>query len=127
MEPRPTEGYTEQKTIALGFDGVIHSATSGWTDFADIPDEPSPGVRQALAEFKRRGFRVVVYTTRAITVEGFRAVLLWLVDNGLTDLVDQVCKNKPVADVYVDKKAVRFEGFDGLLDQIEKVIEETSE
>lgn len=121
MIPRTT-GFDNQKTIAFGFDGVIHSATSAWKDFDIIPDPPVDGALQALRSFHEAGYRIVVFTTRALTVQGFRAVIRWLAEHGFAEYVDQVSKSKPCADVYVDSKSLHFERFEGLEEQVEDFI-----
>ena len=95
------------RTICLDFDGVIHSHQHGWQGEAVIPDPPVHKVDQAIAEL-RKDYRVVVFSARCRTDEGVEAIRAWLVKHNIE--VDEVCRDKPPAHVYVDDRAVRFSG-----------------
>jgi hypothetical protein len=95
------------RTICLDFDGVIHSHQHGWQGEAVIPDPPVHKVDLAIAEL-RKDYRVVVYSARCRTDEGVEAIRAWLVKHNIA--VDEVCRHKPPAHVYVDDRAVRFSG-----------------
>ncbi|MEQ8789698.1 MAG: hypothetical protein RIC55_25615 [Pirellulaceae bacterium] len=96
-----------RRTICLDFDGVIHSYRSGWCGSEVIPDPPIHGVQQAIARLRQR-YRVVVHSARCATDAGHEAVKAWLVKHGVE--VDDVCRFKPPATVYVDDRAVPFRG-----------------
>jgi len=64
-------------TIAIDFDGVIHSYTSPWVAPHVIPDGPVPGVIEWL-HATIQDFEVVILTTRGKTWRGRRAVRRWL-------------------------------------------------
>jgi hypothetical protein len=51
---------------------------------------------------------VVVCSSRCHSAEGRRAVQSWLDKHQI--VVDEVCEHKPPAYVYVDDRAVRFQG-----------------
>lgn len=47
-----------------------------------------------------------------------RLVLAWLVKHGLNEYVDKVTDRKPIANVYIDDRAVCFDGdFEKALEQ----------
>jgi hypothetical protein len=94
-------------TICLDFDGVIHSYASGWQGAANIPDPPVPGAREAIAELRTRA-RVVVSSARCASAQGRAAVAAWLAAHDIA--VDEVCAHKPPAAVYLDDRALRFDG-----------------
>jgi hypothetical protein len=98
---------SRRRTICLDFDGVVHSYLSGWHGDAVIPDPPIHRVDQAIARL-RKDFRVVIYSARCRNQEGVQAIEDWLAKNEIE--VDDVCKDKPPAHVYVDDRAVRFTG-----------------
>ena len=104
-------------TVVFDFDGVIHSYTSGWKGIAEIPDPPVPGIREAIAELRQLGYRVVVVSTRCSAAEGMGAVRRYLRDNGIE--VDSVQMEKPPALCYIDDRAIRFDGHPETL--VEKV------
>jgi hypothetical protein len=59
--------------LLVDFDGVIHRYSRGWHD-GTAYDEPSPGAELSLAELERRGYEVVIFSTRS--AEQIRAWLL---------------------------------------------------
>lgn len=95
-------------SIAVDFDGVIHSYTSPWVDPQTIPDPPVPGAIDWLNEMNQR-FRVIIFTTRGKTAEGRDAVEDFLRDHGYAGTVE-VTAEKPPALIYLDDRAVRFDG-----------------
>ena len=97
-----------KQTVVFDFDGVIHSYESGWKGPAIIPDPPVPGIKEAIAEIRAAGYEVVVVSTRTADAMGFQAVRSWLMVNGIE--VDRVCAEKPPAIVYVDDRAICFDG-----------------
>jgi hypothetical protein len=96
-------------TIAVDCDGVLHSYTSPWENAHTISDPPVEGAIEWLNTITDR-LNVVIHTTRGETAEGCAAVLQWLREYGYTgpDLI--VTHEKPPALVYLDDRAVRFEG-----------------
>lgn len=96
-----------RRTICLDFDGVIHSYRSGWCGAEVIPDPPIHGTKEAIARLRTR-FRVVVHSARCATEAGHEAVQAWLIKHQL--VVDEVCRFKPPATIYVDDRAVPFRG-----------------
>lgn len=104
-------------TICFDFDGVIHSYTSGWCGECNIPDAPVDGIVLAIRELECAGFQVVVCSSRAKTENGKMAIVQYLDKIGLTGLA--VFAEKPPAKVYIDDRALCFDGnATGLLDKI---------
>lgn len=107
-----------KQTIVFDFDGVIHSYTSGWQGAANIPDPPVPGIKEAIADIRAAGYEVVVVSTRCATTEGHGAIRAWLTDHGIE--VDAVKMEKPPAIVYIDDRAICFDGKpESLLEKIQ--------
>ena len=103
-------------TVVFDFDGVIHSYTSGWKGKTVIPAPPVQGIREAINDI-RKLYRVVVVSTRCDTPDGIMAVKEYLAKHDI--VVDDVMKEKPPAIVYVDDRAICFDGNPhGLLDKI---------
>ena len=96
-------------SIAVDFDGVIHEYVSPWIDAETIPDPPVPGAIEWLNEMREK-FRIVVFTTRGKTETGRIAVATWLVARGYPAVPDDVTAEKPPALIYLDDRAVRFDG-----------------
>ena len=97
----------KRKTICLDFDGVINSYRSGWQGEQSIPDPPIHGTDRAIAKLRSR-FHVVVHSARCRTETGRRAIASWLELHGIE--VDEICEHKPPAHVYVDDRAIHFNG-----------------
>ena len=107
-------------TIAVDFDGVIHSYTSGWKGAHVIPDPPVPGALEWLADCVC-DHRVVIVSNRARTWRGRRAIRRWLRKwsavylppmTGWSRVFDpvRVTATKVPAIAYLDDCAMRFEG-----------------
>lgn len=109
----------ERYTVAVDFDGVIHSYTSPWVAPHIIPDAPVDGAISWLFRTIQR-FEVVIFTTRGKTWRGRWAVRRWLRRHagnlwnespgarGLEDVT--VTATKPAALIYLDDRAYRFTG-----------------
>lgn len=95
------------KTVVLDFDGVIHSYTSGWKGVDVIPDPPVEGIKEAIEEIRKQ-YKVVIVSTRCFQEGGLEAVKKWLNKYNIT--VDEVLAHKPPAIVYVDDRAITFDG-----------------
>lgn len=95
-------------TVVLDFDGVIHSYTSGWQgDATVIADGPVEGIGRAI-ETLRESYRIVVVSSRCQHPGGVEAVEQWLASHNID--VDGVQSGKPPAIVYVDDRALKFDG-----------------
>lgn len=104
----PTWGDKAQYTVAVDFDGVIHSYTSPWEGADVIPDPPVKGSIEWLCEISNH-FVVVIHTTRGETRKGREAVAQYLQDNGFMRPV-KITNEKIPALVYVDDRGYRFDG-----------------
>lgn len=97
-----------KKTVVFDFDGVIHSYTSGWYGPAVICDPPVPGIKEAIDNIRAAGYEVVVVSTRCAFIDGLHAIEDYLEKYGIT--VDDIQKEKPPAIVYIDDRAICFDG-----------------
>lgn len=109
----------ERYTIAVDFDGVIHSYISPWVAPDVIPDEPVSGAIEWLNRIINK-FVVVIFTTRGQSPEGRSAVRLWLAKHGFTGSVE-VTDHKPPALVYLDDRGLRFSGTFPTADEIHQL------
>jgi hypothetical protein len=96
-----------KQTIVFDFDGVINSYVSGWLGKAEIPDAPVLGIGDVISEL-RRDYKVVVQSARCSTPNGRRAVQEYLEKWNIE--VDEVTAEKPPALVYIDDRALLFDG-----------------
>lgn len=100
---------SEQKqTVVFDFDGVIHSYTSGWQGVDVIPDPPVHGIRLAISQI-RDYYKVVVVSTRCASESGRKAIEDYLKTHGIE--VDGIEAEKPPAIVYIDDRAICFDGY----------------
>lgn len=90
-------------------DGVLHSYTSPWQGHETIPDPPVEGAIEWLNQITKK-LDVVIFTTRGATARGQAAVLVWLGEHGYVGPALEVTNVKPPALIYLDDRAVRFEG-----------------
>lgn len=108
-----------KRTIVFDFDGVIHSYTSGWKGETEIPDPLVSGIKEALTDLSAT-YEIAIVSTRCKTHEGRSAIEKYLEANGLLGVVSRVLAEKPPAIVYVDDRAICFDGHpEHLRDQIE--------
>lgn len=95
--------------IAVDFDGVLHSYTSGWTGWVPV-DPPEPGAREFIDWMLAQGLEVVVTSARAHSEEGAEAIRSWLAAYGFPEL--RVTNEKVRAAAYIDDRAVPYLGGD---------------
>jgi hypothetical protein len=99
-------------TVAIDFDGVIHSYTSPWTKPEEINDGPTEGAIEYLEEITKT-YEVAIFSTRAHNFGGTEAITAWLADHGLSWAAHDhitITAMKPMALVYIDDRAWRFTG-----------------
>jgi hypothetical protein len=117
-------------TIALDFDGVIHRYSKGWHN-GTCYDIPMPGTKRCLKYLSDR-FNVCIFSTRdpiaivdwfAKHLPEFPTIVAAKTDKFWnTQHLIGVFKHKPVATVYIDDRAVRFDGWDEAIGLIEAFI-----
>lgn len=96
-----------KQTVIFDFDGVIHSYKSGWKGATYIPDEPVPGIKEAIAEIRKK-YRVVVVSSRCYKEGGIAAIKKYLAKHEI--VVDDVTGEKPPASVIIDDRGLTFDG-----------------
>jgi hypothetical protein len=144
--PEPvTEEAMNKYTICIDFDGVIHQYTTKWADALTISDPPMPGAFEFLTTMVRH-FVVVIHTSRLKqlnedphfddpfppqdqerVLEVKRAMRAWFRKHGLDEdvmnqLVFWTMPGKPTGLIYLDDRAVRFEGRFPTKDEIHQAL-----
>lgn len=99
---------SKKNRVVLDFDGVIHSDTSGWRGITVCNDPPVDGIANAISDIRKAGYEVAVVSSRTKNWRGKRAIRKYLKKHEIE--VDLICKEKPPARVYVDDRALRFDG-----------------
>lgn len=99
------------KTIAIDFDGVIHSY-KGWD--GDVPTgKPILGALPACRRLAKK-FTLIVFTTR--NMENVRT---WLALHGF-DMFDKITNTKRQWHLLIDDRCIRFTGtWEGLSEHVE--------
>ncbi len=89
------------KTILVDLDGVICTEET----FPERPlAQPIAGARAGLRRLRAAGYTVVIYTARSWGE--YRVTRQWLDDHGF--VYDGLHMGKPVADIWIDDRAIRF-------------------
>jgi hypothetical protein len=101
------------KTICVDFDGVIADYSKGWQGNGIFGD-PVPGASKVLHKLRLAGWKIIIFTTRG------EVDLLAKYFHKNSIPYDEINKNsdnppgsnngKPIADVYLDDRGVRFNG-----------------
>ena len=113
-------------TIAVDFDGVIHSYTSPFSgDVTVIPDPPLDGAFEFLRELLDANYRVLIFSTRCIErpghMGGKEAMQGWLIRYGLEpSYVNRLAfsAQKEAAILYIDDHGWQFRGTFPTLNEI---------
>ena len=99
------------KTIMVDLDGVLCTEEA----FLERPlAKPLAGARAALERLRAAGYTVVVYTARGWGE--FRVAKQWLDEHGF--VYDGLHMGKPVADIWIDDRVVRFTDWKSALAQL---------
>jgi hypothetical protein len=115
--------------ISLDFDGVLCNTLSPWEGSHVIPDGPVEGALEFLRALLRSGKKACIFSCRNWDTDapegheqrGIDAMKAWLEEQGLErSLVRKLGfpLNKPIARVYLDDRAYRFEGVFPTEDQL---------
>lgn len=107
---------SEEKVIAVDFDGPCHEYSDGWRGGV-IYDDPTKGVFDAFQKLNNKGFKIVIFTAR----DDLEQVKKWIDDHltmlGYDHLVGQidVTNKKPHAIMYIDDRGLRFTSWKDIL------------
>lgn len=89
--------------LAIDFDGVIHDSEHPAPGRRMGP--PIEGAKEKIRAFKTAGHEIIIHTVRGNDA-GAHHVADWMDYFGIP--YDRITDKKPVADIYLDDKAVRF-------------------
>lgn len=92
------------KTIAIDIDGTICTEERTFERSLALPLKHAV---EALRLLRENNNTIVLYTARGW--EQYRMTKAWLDDHGF--VYDQIIMGKPIADIWIDDRARRFEGW----------------
>ena len=102
--------HNKSITLAIDFDGVIHSYEQGWT--GDEPlDPPMDGVEDALKNLKEEGWILIIHSTRDP-----EKINDWLEKYELSKYFDGITNTKIAAKHYIDDRGYRFQNWDDTIE-----------
>jgi len=107
-------------TIAVDFDRVLFTHES-WQGHFNVGD-PIPGAKEALRTFRVMGFKIMIWTTRAqkdiIADACTKAEIPFDYINENPNQPPEINPSKPVADYYIDDRALHFVSWEQTLIEI---------
>ena len=120
----------ESNTIAIDFDGVIHSFELGFHD-GTIYGTPIEGSIESIKKIAEK-YTIVIYTAKAKKdrplvngMTGTELVWEWLHKYDLAKYVKDVTAEKPRCICYIDDKAVQFINWDQALKDLTRFTNES--
>ena len=100
--------------IVIDLDGTICTTRENNDSYADV--KPIPGAIDTMKRLKENGHEIIIYTSRHMqTCQGNpgkaianigKITLDWLDYHDIP--YDEIIFGKPIGDVYIDDKAIRF-------------------
>jgi len=101
-----------RKTVCVDFDGTLVKLSKDFEQFEKV----LPGAREALHELKRLGCKIIIHTARPHANGHLNEIADYLEEESIP--FDEININsecewesiKPLAHLYIDDRALRFEG-----------------
>lgn len=129
MEYQDKVRVEESRTIAIDFDGVIHSFELGFHD-GTIYGTPIEGSIDAIKQLAQH-YNLVIYTAKAKKDRplvngrtGIELVWEWLEKYEIASYVKEVTAEKPRCICYIDDKAIQFVNWQQALTDLKKFTNE---
>jgi hypothetical protein len=120
----------EAKTIAIDFDGVIHSFELGYHD-GTIYGSPIEGSIDAIKKLSKK-YHIVIYTAKAKKDRplinektGPELIWEWLKKYELNEYIKDITAEKPRCICYIDDKAIQFQNWNQALSDLKKFTHES--
>lgn len=114
---------SEQKNLAIDFDGVIHDNNMGFFD-GTCYGEIIKGTYEAIESLSQR-YDIIIFTAKAKASRpmiggksGVELVWEWLNFHKLSPFIKEVTSEKPRAFAYLDDKAIRFVSWEKALEDL---------
>jgi 5'(3')-deoxyribonucleotidase len=117
-----------RKIIAIDLDGVLADYSKGWQGVDNIGD-PLPGAVESLKELAE-DYDLIIHTTRTSpdVNKAYNSTMLtmfvadWLQKHKFPPMKIWTGKGKPIADVYIDDRALRFTWWEDTMDRLKELL-----
>lgn len=102
----------KNNAICVDFDGVIARFSDNIEDFGEV----IPGSADALSALRSYGYKIIIHTARPASKDHSKRLAAYLNSEGIPfDAINQNTNcdwesTKPLADLYIDDRALRFNG-----------------
>jgi len=119
---------TERKLrVCIDLDGTICSLRKEGEGYSDV--KVIKGAKEMIDALKNKGYTIIISTARNMETQGHnvgkvmknigKITFDWLAQNDI--YYDEIFFGKPNADITIDDRSIRFEGWDKLsVEEIEK-------
>lgn len=118
--------YNLKHTVAVDFDGVLHGNSKGFHD-GTIYDDPIQFTKESLEMLSKKFERIIIYSCKSRSERplingktGTELVWDWLKKYNLDQYIFDVTSEKPIAALYIDDSAYRFENWISTMKFIEE-------
>lgn len=130
MDYQSVVNNEESNTIAIDFDGVIHSFELGFHD-GTIYGTPIEGSIEAIKRIAKK-YTIIIYTAKAKQDRplingktGTELVWEWLKKYKLDQYIKDITAEKPRCICYIDDKAIQFKNWNQSLTDLTTFINES--
>lgn len=103
-------------TIAIDFDGTIHTYDKGWHD-GTCYGSPINGAKEFFKKYSK-DYKITIFTCR----QPIDDIKSWLTKHGLMEYVWDVTNEKPKAKLYIDDRGYRFTSWARTLEETEGML-----
>lgn len=111
------------RILCIDFDGVIHNHKLGFHD-GTIYGDPIPGALDSIKQLSTQ-YTLIIYTCKANPNRplingktGTELIWDWLTKHGISQCISDVTYTKPNAVAYIDDKAIKFENWSQVSEEI---------
>ena len=105
--PKKKRPAAPKATIAVDFDGVLADPITG---------KPLPDALDTMDFLANRGTKLIIFSARATSDIGRQRIIDWCQHHAVR--VSEITGKKPMADLYIDDKAIHHTSWMTTVDEI---------